>query len=67
MEPEGSPRDGEQAAPPLVYDRRTARLLVRGRAEPITDQCVIDGKSFFPRGNLEIPLLGSHEKLVRGV
>ncbi len=32
-----------------------------------SDDCVIDGKSFFVRGCLEIPVHGSHEPFVWGV
>ena len=64
----------EHPGPPLVYDSDAPAYWYgippderEGRAELTSDQCVIDGKHFFLRGNLEIPILGSEEKLVWGV
>ena len=35
-----------------------------GRTELSTDACVVDGKSFFVLGNIELPIIGTAEKFV---
>ena len=74
MVPTEGLRNEGQSAPPLVYDADAPAYWYglppeerEARAELTTDQCVIDGKSFFLRGNLEIPITGSNDKLVWGV
>lgn len=74
MEPKNGSPVGEQSSPPLVYDTDAPAYWYglppeerEERAELTSDQCVIDGKHFFLRGNLEIPILDSEEKLVWGV
>ena len=64
----------EHPGPPLVYDTDAPAYWYglppeerEERAELTSDQCVIDGQHFFLRGNLEIPILDSQEKLVWGV
>ena len=69
MGPERGASDSTQAAPPLVYDTDAPVYWYglppeerEGRAELTSDQCVIDGKNFFLKGNLKIPILGSDEE-----
>ena len=64
----------EHDGPPLVYDTDAPAYWYglppeerEERAELTSDRYVIDGRHFFPRGNLKNPILDPQEKLVWGV
>ncbi|OJT20829.1 hypothetical protein BO221_28395 [Archangium sp. Cb G35] len=61
---EGIPSFGADAPQPYTALPESER---EQRAELSSDQCIIDGKEFYVRGCLEIPVHGQEEPLVWGV